>query len=877
MSAELVYRLRPEGAEQLRKIVESVKASDDAVRRAAGGLRDYDSAAGKAVASSAAMSASLGFSVGVWTKVIDVTLSAAGALLRAGPAMAKLAEQQAHTAAQTGLTVREVGLFEAAAEDAGLSANAYTSAMRSLSHTLTEGGSESSKARRALRDLNVVVEDGFGAIRPMGQIWLDFTKAIGSVQDPARRAQLAVDVLGRSGLDLLPQLNSEFGRTLEAYRAMGVGFDDVGLKTARNLGNAVHRMRRSLQALRQETETAIANFLGFGVDPKNVKPLSQAIAEANRDRDILLSGGILPLDAPAPKGAKPATLEQVLASRRTSDLQKINAELQRTLGLEDRLRDAHRERDEAQRVVDVDRFRRAQAEIAYLERAVEAERKRKQETAEHARLVERLGKFEHRESDNPLPPRRVAADGRRLAPSLFRPGESRRTVVQLGDGSFVDVGSVFRAGDLGAAPGAEQDKAYAAGLAARLKAEGDQREQMRTRERDHRLRMIELTAGPGGELAAARAVYELRLRSAATELERQDARIALEERLAQLQQDNIRRYEETAGRVYDAIRQRGGGGLRDLVRGQVDILGRQLFVNASSEFFQAAGGTLGRIGEASGLGRLLRGTIFDPANAQKPLDRNSAALGRLTRSVDRLTGQLAGGPIAIGSDGAISVPGGVLQGAPGGLGVIFSLLGRGGSGDLPLSAGLAGRNANLALNLLGVPSTPAAGKGIGALQRGLGYGAAAAAGAFGVYSGIREGGLGGGLTAASSALGAASLIPGPQQPFLQAAALLTGLVRSFLPDRKAQAEREQIERLNAARYTAPAGVDVVSDRYGNAVDYDFRGNVRVIERPVYVRIDALDARSIADRRQDIATAVRDAILEGTDLRDTVRGLSILPN
>jgi hypothetical protein len=51
--------------------------------------------------------------------------------------------------------------------------------------------------------------------------------------------------------------------------------------------------------------------------------------------------------------------------------------------------------------------------------------------------------------------------------------------------------------------------------------------------------------------------------------------------------------------------------------------------------------------------------------------------------------------------------------------------------------------------------------------------------AYGTYTGLKEGGAGGDLKAAASGLNAASLIPGPQQAFVAAAAAVTGMLGSL--------------------------------------------------------------------------------------------------
>lgn len=920
MSAELAYRIQAQGADELRKIVESVRASDDAVKRAAAGLKDYDAASGRAASSvgrmkelvaantqaisaltaalqqakaaqgeagegSLRLAAGIGLASAGFTRAIDLVENFGRAAVDLVAKTGNLAEAQANTAARTGLTVKEVGLFEAAAEDAGLSANAYTTAMRTLSRALSENDEEGKRAKRALKDLHVEARDANGVLRPLSAIWVDMANAIGGVEDPAAKARYAMDILGRAGLELLPQLNSEFDNVLTAYRKMGVGFDEISAQTAQRVDSAFDRMTRAVANFQQKLGVAVGVQFGFGstaeVDAAN--PYSRSESKAK-------STFIGPLFDDAARKQRDAYLAQVaIAKQRAADEAAINATLAVQATLQDKLRTAERERAEAAKTVDRTAFAAADAQVKRIEGQITAQKRATEEARETARILDQVGR-QFRAFDDQFS--KAAARGteryaERLSKSSDKIFEGSRRLYD--DASLRGELERLRLNTIGAeerllGPASNRLPSAAAGRAGEFAARVStgaiaEASKVFDLEQQHRLRMIELTAGPGGELAAAREVYRVRLESAKTELDRQEARVAYEERVAQLAQERLRRYEETAGRVYDSIRQGGGsGGLRSLITGQRDIIGRQVFVNASSSLFQAAGGTLGKIGEASGIGSLLRGTIFDPANAAQPLDKNTLALQRVGGSLDRLTGAITGSgevPAVLGGDGAYTLPGGgVLQG---GTGLIMSLLGRRGATAAADVGGVSGGAYEAA-----IANSLTAGRIQGPNR--LALVGAGAASAYGVYSGVRQGGLGGILTAGGAAAGGigaliAQIAPasGPAAPILQGVGLAIGLLGSlFGGNRAAKYEERQAAMLNASRYAAPTGRDSLSDGRGGYIDYNARGQVRVIERPVYVEVKAMDSRSFIDARQDIAAAVREAMREGSDLTDTVRAVTHLP-
>ncbi len=121
-------------------------------------------------------------------------------------------------------------------------------------------------------------------------------------------------------------------------------------------------------------------------------------------------------------------------------------------------------------------------------------------------------------------------------------------------------------------------------------------------------------------------------------------------------------------------------------------------------------------------------------------------------------------------------------------------------------------------------------KGAG-FSKAAGTGVAVAAGAFGVYSGIKQGGPQGYLSAASSALATAALLdPEPiSKAILGVAAFATGLATTVFGDPKAKRAKEIGSWLESHQYQGPDPVSIVQDVKGRDLSYDQRGNLRPIQ------------------------------------------------
>lgn len=78
------------------------------------------------------------------------------------------------------------------------------------------------------------------------------------------------------------------------------------------------------------------------------------------------------------------------------------------------------------------------------------------------------------------------------------------------------------------------------------------------------------------------------------------------------------------------------------------------------------------------------------------------------------------------------------------------------------------------------------------------------------------------------------------------------------------------ETLKANRYNAPDALDRVLDTSGFEVDYNFRGQQRANRQTVIVQhFNALDLKSILDRRTDIGEAIRQELNDDGPLRQQI--------
>lgn len=214
--------------------------------------------------------------------------------------------------------------------------------------------------------------------------------------------------------------------------------------------------------------------------------------------------------------------------------------------------------------------------------------------------------------------------------------------------------------------------------------------------------------------------------------------------------------------------------------------------------------------------------------------QNTAALNRLTNTLS-LTQASGGGA----SMGVLKTLGGLVTGnnQGGGSGSFLGGGGFGGFGGFGSDSEDSGGGGLGGLILQGFPGGGGGGGtgGAGGIKiPGLSntkLGAAgtiglAAAGTFEAITGFKQGGARGIEQGVAGVLTAAAAIPGPQQPFIAAAALVANIAHAFFRDPKQVRQEEITNYLNSRRYIAPVTINRDMDVAGNLVSYGKTGLAR---------------------------------------------------
>jgi len=842
-------------------------------------------------------------------------------------AIGDTAEAQVNMGIRTGLSVKEVGQFTIAAQMAGVGAGGFETAMKTLSQVLSDNTEDGKRGKQALKELGVTVYDSSGQARSAGALWRDLSNAIGGIQDPYARASAAQKIFGKSAIELLPLL-SELSGSVERFKRLGFGMDEAKAKDLDGIADRLKEVDLILGKIAKNSKVSIVlalkpqiewldkaagNFLMMqnagAKGPQD--PMSQllrlvmtpgfAMSAATMGVDLAAGedyggyerGASMPRNLTPSQRAARLSLQGSLSSSNTSRgglesrLQQVKKDLEDAQALgQQYIRD--RVTDEGKLTAQAEKVAKLTGEYAGLEEQLKAVAK----AGEAQRLVlgftdslqkvsadpiEKLN-VEYAKLIRQLKEARAGSDIFASAESAYR--SQLLSMLPTSDATFknrrkqleylnpnvymVPTEALNQANS--AFNVASSGEAFGAGAIARTNADRQRELEILRQGYDYQARKVELIAGPGGEVAAIRTAAQIRLAlldeeesrgASGFELQRQRNQILMDQELAIL---GYKKQQEAASRqqgmqLFDSITA-GGGGLQNYIKGLALGQGRTVFGNLYQMTTAGLDGKLSVTKDPNSLlGKLLNGTPFGVDPMQRAADTQISAATTQLAAANKMLSAVAGARGGVGG-AALGAVSGALRSGAGLLGTAQSYVGDIDPGD----------------KIQGTIIDPDSGAIIrqpgSNVGRYLGLGATIAGGAFGTYSGIKQGGARGGLTATASLAGTiAALDPEPiSKTVLAVVALAATGITMLLGDPKQKRAKELESEAASRRFTEPTGTDYVTDLYGRRVDYNKSGELR----PIIVQVSAMDAKSFIDRQEDIGEAVRQAIDSYPPLTNSMR-------
>jgi hypothetical protein len=157
-------------------------------------------------------------------------------------------EQLGNTALRLGTDFQTIQVLDEAAERSGSSIDALAGGIQKLAVKIDEARKGSGDAAKAFQELGISQEElrKSDPTTIAQRLGVELQK----IEDPARRAALATDTLGKSGLGLLPAFNA-IGDAEESLKRFAVTLSEVDKARVDSLGSGFDAVRLSLRGLGQ--------------------------------------------------------------------------------------------------------------------------------------------------------------------------------------------------------------------------------------------------------------------------------------------------------------------------------------------------------------------------------------------------------------------------------------------------------------------------------------------------------------------------------------------------------------------------------------------------------------------------------------------------
>jgi hypothetical protein len=550
--------------------------------------------------------------------------------------LAGMADQVEDTASRMGLTIREAEAFRFAMARAGGDLGQVELIMRELSREIDGGG-------KNLREMGVRYRDvRTGAVLPMAEVILNLSRRLKELPEGWERNSAGMKVMGRMALTVLPDL-VELEEHLNRFYQLDVGLTPEQVTQFSGWQKHITDLEAAWEKLKISFKEKVVAMVTFGLPSDDDEAI---VARAGAAREAMAMGRPSAYRWQGPRFS--AEEMQTERDRQAESIRRNDAAVAARLAstAEERLVQAKAKLADLRKDLATgveyraDRFRDFDAQkriVAGIEAEVEATKK----LVEARKPLVIQSEAVYKANETP----------RRMVPSLYG---SRGAGMGWSDSLVVSAEAM-------AAANAGSNAAAAAQLRARLEGSGasetrrrERSESLAAQELEHRVRIVELTAGPGGELAAVDRIYQLRRASAKTQEEAQSAALDHERRIAEVAKERLDSLKSSMEGLIDAAFTRAQS-LGQAVAGMLRAMILTPFKEALSTIAAKALMPImwGKDGRGGLLGGLL-GVFRTDSPLKLSTDVNTVATDRNTLAIERLNARLGVGAGAAPGAGVLT-------------------------------------------------------------------------------------------------------------------------------------------------------------------------------------------------------------------------------
>jgi ribosomal protein L10 len=182
-----------------------------------------------------------------------------GAVINFGKSVVELGSQITDLSQRTGLSVEAVQEFKYIAEQTGSSIETFAAATSKLSDRLVSG---EKGTVNAVKELGLSLAD-LQRLSPE-QAFTQIADAVGKIPDPMKQTQLAMDLFGKSGTEILPAIKAGFSDLRQEARDFGQVLSKESVAALDDFGDRFGRLMSGLKVVAAQTAISISDSLTSG-------------------------------------------------------------------------------------------------------------------------------------------------------------------------------------------------------------------------------------------------------------------------------------------------------------------------------------------------------------------------------------------------------------------------------------------------------------------------------------------------------------------------------------------------------------------------------------------------------------------------------------
>jgi len=196
------------------------------------------------------------------------------------------ADNFAKLSAKVGISVESLSGLEFAAKLSGTSMDAMKTAFTRLAANAVDASQGIGLAKDAFEFLEISIIDTAGEIKPMEALLFEVSDKFSGMEDGTQKAALAMDIFGKSGVDLIPMLNAGS----EGIQAMKDEAEELGIVISTKTAEQSERFNDALLKLTSSLQGIIFSILDSGL-LDIIVDLAETLADASKNSSVFSTVG----------------------------------------------------------------------------------------------------------------------------------------------------------------------------------------------------------------------------------------------------------------------------------------------------------------------------------------------------------------------------------------------------------------------------------------------------------------------------------------------------------------------------------------------------------------------------------------------------------